>query len=69
MDNEQLEKAMAEIKLYLQCQASYYDHCAKASGHQPDAIRAQMCLMIIQDIEQKGRMKLTIDRLKQFLPS
>lgn len=58
-----------EIKLYLRCKIAYYDKCAKDSGRESDAIRAQMCRIILEDLNQKGRIALTIDRLRRFLPA
>lgn len=65
---EETVKAIDEIKLYMQCRAAYYDKCAKDNSHEPDAIRAHICRIILEDLNQKGRIALTIDRLREFLP-
>ena len=58
--NEEVEK----IKRYLKASAAFYGHYAKLLGVEADAVRAQMCNMILSDIEQKGRLDLMIERLE-----
>lgn len=53
---------------YLRCSIAYYEHCAKTTGNEADATRAAMLKIALDDFLAQGRVALTINRLKRFLP-
>ena len=53
---------------YLRCSVAYYEHCAKTTGSAADATRAVMLKIVLDDFLTQGRVALTVNRLKRFLP-